>query len=133
MLLLSRSRFTGAAESSTTSMFVDAADTFVLEQPALALEPAAVTGQRAVGSDEAMAGNHQADWIRAVREAHRADRQRTLQPVRHAPVAERRSRGNCAQRAPHVALERRAAGLDGNLVDGLQFAREIAAQRATGC
>src|SRR5687768_12028572 len=132
MLLLSRSRFTGAAEFSTTSMFVAAADTFVLEQPALALEPATVAGQRAVRSDETMARNHEADRIRAVREAHRADRQRTLQSVRHAPVAQSRSRGNCAQRPPHIALERSAAGLDGNLVDGLQFARKIAAQCATG-
>src|SRR5688572_13105995 len=48
--LLSRWRSREGAEFSTTSTLVAAADTFVLEQPALALEPAAVAGQRTVGA-----------------------------------------------------------------------------------
>src|SRR6185436_20651012 len=106
------------------------ADTFVFEQPALAFESSAVAGERTVGADEAMAGNHDADRVGAVSEADRTHRQRTLQPLRHAPVAQRRSSGDLPQGAPYVALERRAAGLDGNLFDGLQFACEIALQRA---
>src|SRR4030095_9140451 len=96
--------------------------------PALAFEPAAIAGERTVRADEAMAWNHDADRVGAVREADRTHRQRTLQPLRQPPIAQGGPRWDFPQGAPHSALERRAAGLDGNLVDGLQFACEIALQ-----
>src|SRR4051794_38749326 len=101
----------------------------MLQQPSFALEAAAVAGQRTVGPDEAMTWNHDADRVGAIREADRTHCQRTLQAQRQAPIAQRRAHGDLAQGAPHVALKGRAAGLDVNLVDGLQLASEVTLQR----
>src|SRR4051812_29080773 len=40
-------------------------EAFVLQQPALAIETAAIAGERAVGADDTMTGHHDADWIGA--------------------------------------------------------------------
>jgi beta-lactamase class A len=49
-----------------------ALDAFVIEQPALAMEAAAVARQAPVAADDAVAGKHDRDRVGAVRRSHRA-------------------------------------------------------------
>src|SRR5687767_13852870 len=56
------------------------------EQHALALEPAAVAHERAVGTDHAMARHDDRDGVAAVGEADRADLARVAERGRERPV-----------------------------------------------
>src|SRR3954470_13846588 len=57
------------AEPARPSLEKRHAASFVSEQPAFPLEPTAVTGERAIRTDDAVAGNDDGDGIGAVRRA----------------------------------------------------------------
>ncbi len=78
------------------------------EQRLLAIEPAAVTGQRPVRSDHAMAGNEDRDRIAAVRRADGTHRGRPAHASRDLRIADRLAIGNSAERVPDARLEWRA-------------------------
>src|SRR5262249_31584707 len=79
----------------------------VLEQPSLALDPAAIARERAIGADDAMAWDHEADRIGAVGVADRAHRPRTAEFCGERAVAQRRARRDAGEPRPDSALERR--------------------------
>ena len=124
-VVLSRSRNTGGREIYQISLLC-AAD-FVIEQPALAVQPAAVAGERAVGADQAMAGHDDADGVGAVREPDGAHGFRATSTVRQRHSSASYPPGTRAVLAT-PSVERRAAGFDGNRIDGIQFAFEIGEQ-----
>src|SRR3546814_17380169 len=66
------------------------------------------SGQRTVGADHAVAGEHDRDWIASVRRAHRSHRLRLADAARDVAVAPGLPVGNLRQRPPDLALERRA-------------------------
>ena len=84
-------------------------DALMAQQPTLALDAAAVAGERAVGADHPMAGHDQADRVGAVGQAHRPNRRRLADALREAAVAECRAGRDVAQGLPNRALEGRAA------------------------
>src|SRR5690606_30755763 len=98
----------------------------VLEQPALAEEPAAVPRERAVGADHPVAGDDDADRVRAVREPDGAGRRRLPEARGKGAVGRRRAGRDLAQRLPEAPLELRAAGLHRDLVERAQVTREVA-------
>src|ERR1700686_4050352 len=106
----------------------DAGGALMLEQPALALDAAAIAGQRAVGTDDAVAGYDDADRVGAVGEADGPHRPRPADTPRELAIGDRRAARDVAQRAPHRALERRAGGLHRHIVDGREIAGEIGVQ-----
>src|SRR5690606_14388588 len=102
---------------------------FVLEQPALAGEPAAETGQRTVRTDDAVAGDDDADGIRAVGEPDRAHGFRPPDGPRQSTVVRGRAGRDLPQRAPDGALEFGAGRLDLDGVERSQLALEPGAER----
>src|SRR5690606_2341368 len=98
---------------------------FVRQQPALALQPACVTGQGSLGADDAVAGHDDPDRIGSVGQPHGAHRRGLADGLRQLAVAPGPSRRNGAQRRPDRALEVGAAGLHGEAVQRRQVAVEI--------
>src|SRR5262245_24431876 len=92
------------------------AGAFVGEQPSLALDAAAVAGERAVGADDAVAGHNDADGIVAIGMAGGAYRRLAADPASEVGIADGRSAGDCAQGLPDPALEVGAAGCDRKLI-----------------
>src|SRR5436190_23229446 len=78
---------------------------FVLQQPLLAVQPAAVAGERAVRPDHAVTGYHQGHGVGAVGEPHGADRGRPADARGEACVTQRLSGRDRAERVPALALE----------------------------
>src|SRR5580704_567625 len=99
---------------------------FVVEQPAFALDPAAVAGERAVGADDSMTGDDDANRIGAVGQAHRSYRGGTAEACGEVSVGNGRAARDLAQGTPEVALEGRACGRDGQGIDGMQLAGKVA-------
>ena len=95
--------------------------TFMLEQPLLARQAAAVAGQRAVRADDAMAGHDDADRVLAVGQARRAHRLGLADAPRQLGVADGLAAPDLAQRPPDALLERGAG------------ARRPAARRSRRC
>jgi hypothetical protein len=99
---------------------------FVVEEPALAFDAAAVAGEGSVGSDDAMTGDDDGDGIGAVGEADRANRRGPADGGGEFAVGSGCTAGNVAQSLPDLALEGRAGGGDGEIVDDAQLAGEVA-------
>src|ERR1700680_5041910 len=78
----------------------DAGGALVREQPALAVDAAAIAGQGAVGTDDAVAGYDDADRVGAVGEADGPHRPRPADAPRELAIGNRRAAGDVAQRAP---------------------------------
>src|SRR5579875_534008 len=89
-----------------------------VEQEALAIEPAAVSGQASVGADKPVAGHDDADRITRVRVAHGPTGAGHPEPPGELAVADRRAVRNAAQRRPHSLLERRARQDEGQVEIG---------------
>src|SRR5262249_32620354 len=100
----------------------------VLQQPALAVEAAAIAGERAVLADHAVAGHDDRDRIAAVDHADRAHRVGTADGLCELAVAPGGAGRNPAQRRPYLPLEHRAAAVDGNVVESREVAAEIGAK-----
>src|SRR6185312_6532874 len=101
----------------------------MVEQPALALHAAAVTGERAVGSDHAMTGDNHANWIRSVGETDGPDREGTANFFSKLAVGERFAAGDRAEGFPDLALEWSSRGLHGEFVYCRKVSGEIALHR----
>ena len=102
---------------------------FVVEEPLLAVEPAAVAAERAVGTHDAVAGYGDAGRIAPRGGADGANRGRP--PDRAGDLAVRRGAagGNLTNRLPDLALERRAREVDFDPVERADVAVEVGAQR----
>src|SRR4051794_24471084 len=84
----------------------------VLEQPALALEAAAIIGEVPVDADEAVAGHDDRQRIGAVGGADGASRLRSAKPLGESPVAEGPAGSDPAKSSPDLLLERCAVQPD---------------------
>lgn len=100
------------------------------EKPLLAPKPASITGQIAIGTDDAVARDADSDRIGTVREADRAaGRSSTDLPCQRA-IAGRRASRNILQRPPHLSLKIRASEFDGQRMQSVSIARKISFDRA---
>jgi hypothetical protein len=59
---------------------------FMVQQPAFALDTAAITYKRSTRSDNAVAWHDNSDWIRTIRKANRPDRLWPSDPLGKFPV-----------------------------------------------
>src|SRR5215207_10009892 len=78
------------------------------EQRPLALEPAAVADERAVGADDAVARDDDRDRVAAVGETDRAHGARVAELVGERTVGRRLAVGDLEQQRPHALLEGRS-------------------------
>src|SRR5690349_2524218 len=83
-------------------------DAFMREQPALALDAASVARERAVRADHAVTRNHDADGVRAVRQADRPYRLGSPDMACEITVRTRLPARYLQEPAPDRALEFRA-------------------------
>src|ERR1700693_5552222 len=97
----------------------------MLEKPTLACQPAAITGQGAVRTDDAMARHHDAVWVLPVRGANRPCRRGDAKARGKGAVGRGRPRWDPAQRCPDALLKRSPAAGDLNSIQGAQIALEI--------
>src|ERR1700736_1311962 len=95
---------------------------FMVEEPLLGGQPAAESSQRAVGSDDARAGEDDADRIRAVGGAEGARGLRDAERGLLLAIAGRGAERDTSQRPPGCELEARA----------LQVEREIERRARSG-
>src|SRR5919197_2647695 len=113
-------------------------DALVRQQPALPSDTSRVAGKPPVRPHHAVAGNDDPDRVGPIRRADGARRGCCADGPGELPVRYGSSRGHPAQAGPHLALERRPAGGDGNARQGIERAREVRletarhAQRAPG-
>src|SRR6478752_6968755 len=99
----------------------------VLEQPLLALEPAAVARERAAFADHAVTGHDNADRILAVGESHRTRGLGVANAARQLAIALGNPERDLGQRFPHRVLKRTALAGDLDL-EALQLAGEVSLQ-----
>src|SRR6516165_8470819 len=99
---------------------------FVVEEPALAVETAAVAGQRTIRANDAVAGDDDRDGVGAVGEAYSADGRRTTDVLRDFAVRSRGAAWDSAERAPYILLKVCADGLHRNRVDSVEVCGEVA-------
>ena len=97
-------------------------DTLMNKQPALPADPAAVSGETPISTDDAVARNHNGNRVRAVGQANSTDRFRAPQLTRQRPITHRRSGSDRPERRPNLALKGRASGRHGNGVDREEIA-----------
>src|SRR5207247_2645158 len=116
--------------SSYEAPLLEGTGALVREQPALALDSAAVAGKRPVGADHAVARDDDTDGVRAVGGAHGAHGGGCADAPRERLVRDRLPRRDRPQRGPHPALERRAARIDRDGVERAPVAREVRGETA---
>src|SRR5499427_11078306 len=97
----------------------------VTEEPALALDSARIAREPGIAADEAMAGNDDGHGIERVGMSHRSRRGGTAEAGGEPPIARGLARRDLPQRSPDRLLERRAAGIHRDRVDGVEMAREV--------
>lgn len=97
----------------------------MLQQPALALDAAAIAGQRAAAADEAVAGDDEADGVEGIGEADGAGRVRPVEQRRDLAVAAGLARRYRAQRFPALLLKSRPAAVDRDRIERGEVAVEI--------
>ena len=78
---------------------------FVIQQPDLPVEAAAVAGERSRRPDDTVTRHHDRDRVGAVGRAHRSRRARGSQRLRDRAVARRLAGREPPQRVPHALLE----------------------------
>src|SRR6266853_1536920 len=103
---------------------------FKSEQRALSIEPARVTRQAAVRSDDAVARNDDADRIASGRGARGARAARKSCAARELAVGDGLAEADRGDRLPHVLLKRRAFGSERGL-EALTLAAEEFGQLAS--
>ena len=79
-------------------------------QPALALDAAAIAGERTIGADHPVARDDETDRVGAVGQPHRPHCRRLADALCQRAIAQRRAGRDGAQGGPDRALKRRAAG-----------------------
>lgn len=100
----------------------------MVEEPAFALDAAAVSGERSIGSDDAVAGHNDRDRIGAVGCAYGSHGIGMADLRGELAVGGRFSAGNGAEGAPHLLLKGCAAGVDLEVIDCVQVAGEVACE-----
>jgi hypothetical protein len=101
----------------------------VRQKPALAMETAAVSGERSIRPDYPVTRNHDGHGIRAVGQADCPHRGAVSDSARELAIRQRLAAPDLPQRGPHRALKLRAFEDDRQAVDGRQVTGEIRAQR----
>ena len=94
------------------------------EQRDLVVQATAVTGERPVGTDDAMAGDDDRDGVGSDGGAHGSAGSPAPDRRSHVPVRARRTEGNPHERSPNVQLEGSPHGPKGQ-VEGLELTRHI--------
>ena len=117
-----------ATRSSSARTGLQAQLPFVIEEPALALDAAAIAGEGAVGPDHAMTGDDHADGVGAVGQADSANGAGPADARGKLRVGDCGPARDLAEGAPYLALERSACGGDGKGVDGMEVAGKVACQ-----
>src|SRR6266540_2850641 len=112
---------------------------FEVEQPALAVEPAAVAGEGAGGADDPVAGKDDRERVAAVRQADGAAGARPAEPGGDAAVAGGVAVGDLGQQLPDAPLEVAAANRHAKVEDGalagevrLELLRRVRQRRPVG-
>src|SRR3954454_12825860 len=105
-------------------------DALMNKQPALPADPAAISGETPISTDDAVARNHNGNRVCAVGQANSTDRFRAPQLTRQRPITRRRSGSDLLECRPTLALKGRASGRHGNGVDREEIAYEIIVDRA---
>jgi hypothetical protein len=101
-----------ASKSFRYSSIAHAARTgFVLQEPGLALDTAAITTERAIGSDHAMAGHNNCNGICSISQTNSPDGRRSANLLGKFFVRDGRTAGDMSQSAPQFPLKRRAGCL----------------------
>ena len=88
---------------------------FAGDEFAFAVDAPAVAGQRAVGAHDAVAGDGQGDGIGGASARHGAHGARRADAAGQLGIGNGRARRDVAQRLPYLALERRAAHVQGQV------------------
>jgi len=102
---------------------------FVLQQPGLALEAAAVASEGAVRADDTMAGDDDADGVLAVGEADAAYGGGVADSGGELGVSDGRAGGDLLEGGPDLALEEGSGGLHGDVSEGGGVAGEVLVER----
>jgi hypothetical protein len=97
-------------------------DTLMNKQPALPADPAAISGETSIRTDDAVARNHNGNRVCAIGQANSTDRFRAPQLPRQRPITQRGSRSDRSKCRPNLALKGRASGRHGNGVDREEIA-----------
>src|SRR5262249_13507120 len=95
------------------------------EEPTLALDSARIAGEPGIAADEAMAGNDDRHGIQRVGMSHRGRRGGTREAGGEPSIARGLARRYLPQRSPDRLLEKRAAGIHRERVDGVEMASEV--------
>src|SRR5207237_1983996 len=98
---------------------------FVREQPLLAVEAAAIAGERPITADDTMARHDNGDRICAVCGADGTHGARLADSARKIRVRQRGPCGDVPQRFPNPALKRRSVQFDGHVCERAAVTREI--------
>jgi hypothetical protein len=99
------------------------------QQPPLAIEAAAVPGQRAIRPDDAMTWDDHRHRIRSAGHPDGAAGPRVADVPRQLAVGHGRACRDLSQRRPDELLKRCPGGLDGHVVQRLEAAFEILLSR----
>lgn len=102
---------------------------FVRQKPALALDAAAVAGERTIGPDYAMTRNDYSNRIGPVGKTNGAHCCWPADLLSKFGIGYCRATSNCAQGAPHTALEGRACRLHRQSVDRIELSRKVSVDR----
>ena len=103
-------------------------DSLVTEEPALAREPARVAGQGGIAADQAVTRHDDGHGVARVGGSNSADGSGAANSPREGSVGNGAAGRDATERHPHLPLERRAAGLHGNIIDRNQIARQIGSE-----
>src|SRR6185437_7643620 len=98
------------------------------EEPTLSLETTAITGERTIAADDAMARHNNGDRVCAICKADGAGGVRLANLLGDRAIARRRACGNGAQCLPDLTLKVAAACGGRDRVDALDIAVEIASE-----
>jgi len=101
----------------------------MLEEPALPLDTAAISGQGTIRANHPMARHNHTHRIRSIRQPNRSNRTRPSDPFRKLPIGNRSAAGNLSQCPPHLALKIRTHRLYRQFINRIKLARKISPYR----
>ena len=103
------------------------------EQRALALDAAAIAGQRPIRPDHAVAGDRHGDWVRGAGAGHGAHRFRRADRLGNLRIARGRADRDAAERVPHAMLKGGAADVEGQVETEAGVVRRSRSPCAASC
>ena len=102
----------------------------MIQQPALAIEPAAVSSERSVAADDAVTRQDDSDGIGAIGSADGADGCGRANFPCQIRIRRGRTGGNRSQRLPHALLEISAVQLDLDFVETCEISGKVALENS---